>query len=208
MAIVNGYVDRTEMKRWLEIDAPSEPHKLDELIDAAVNGVSRWLDTKCKRHFFQVEEARDFWASDYYNLDLGHFNDLVSVDALSTDDDGDGVFEGAWSENVDFELRPRNVMAGAEENPYRSVRAIGRRFPINLAAGGRIERIRILGVWGWPAVPDGIVQTTKLQVARIVKRREAPEGIAGLGQFGVVRMTRVDPDVQAGYQPYRLRSVG
>lgn len=211
MAIVNGYITLPELKRWLRFDAEDvdEVHVDDELFEAAISGTSRWIDQKCKRHFFQVDEARDFWASDLYNLDLGHFNDLVSIDTLTTDDDGDGVFETSWTEGVDFELRPRNVFAGAEERPYRSVRALGRRFPVNAVAGGRIERIRMNGTWGWPAFPAGVATATKIQVARIVKRKEAPEGILGLNQFGVLRVSgRPDPDVMDAIKPYRLRSLG
>lgn len=212
MVIVNGYTTRPEIKAWLNYDAEdlNTVHHDDDLIDAAINGTSRWVDGKCKRTFYQVEESRDFAASDAYNLDLGHYNDLVSVGALSTDDDGDGVFETTWTEGVDFELRPKNVMAGPEEKPYRSIRAIGRKFPINLTPGGRVERIRILGEpWGWPEVPAGIVTGVKIQVVRIVKRREAPEGIIGLGQFGITYVrTKGDPDVMGAIKPYRLRSLG
>jgi hypothetical protein len=209
--IVNGYIALPEFKRWLRFDPEdlNGTHPDDDLFETAINGTCRWIDQKCKRHFYQVDEPRDFEASDYYNLDLGHWNDLVSADALTVDQDGDGVFEEAWTLGTDFELRPRNVMAGAEEKPYRSVRAIGRRLPINATAGGRLERIRITGTWGWPAVPEAIVTATKLQAARIVKRKEAPEGVMGLGQFGItVRMSRFDPDVMAAIRPYRLRSLG
>lgn len=211
MAIVNGYITLPELKVWLRFD-PDEvnaPHPDDDLFEAAITGVSRWIDTKCKRHFYQVDEPRDFAASDLYNLNLGHFNDLVSIDTLTTDEDGDGVFETTWIEGTDFELRPKNVMAGAEEKPYRLVRALGRRFPVNITAGGRIERIRMSGTWGWPAFPAGVVTGTKIQVARVVKRKEAPEGIVGLNQFGVVRVSgKPDPDVMDAIKPYRLRSLG
>jgi hypothetical protein len=211
VAIVNGYITLPELKRWLRFD-PDElntPHPDDDLFEAAINGTCRWIDQKCKRHFYQLVEVRDFEATDLYNLALGQFNDLVSVTALTTDDDGDGVYETAWTVGTDFELRPRNVMASSEKKPYRSVRALGRQFPVNVLAGGRLERIRISGTWGWPEFPDGIVSASKLQAARIVKRKEAPEGVLGLGAFGVtVRMGRNDPDVMAAIAPYRLRSLG
>lgn len=211
MAIVNGYVTLPELKRWLRFDPEdlNVSHPDDDLFESAVNGTCRWIDQRCKRHFFQIVESRDFAADDPYNLALGHFNDLVSVSALTVDQDGDGIFEETWTVGTDFELRPVNVMAGAEQKPYRAVRAIGRQFPLNALAGGRVERIRITGTWGWPAIPDGVITATKLQAARIVKRKEAPEGVLGLGQFGItVRMGRWDPDVLAAIRPYRLRSLG
>lgn len=212
MALVNAYITLPELKTWLRFDPEdiTDAHPDDGLFEAAINGTCRWIDTKCKRHFYQVDEPRDFQASDLYNLDLGHWNDLVDVDALTVDEDGDGIYETAWMLGTDFELRPRNIMAaGPEDKPYRAVRAIGKRFPVNAVAGGRLERIRILGTWGWPAIPSGVITATKIQSARIVKRKEAPEGILGLNQFGVLRVSgRPDPDVMDAIKPYRLRSLG
>lgn len=209
MAIVNGYVTLPELKRWLRFDPEdlNASHPDDDLFETAINGTSRWIDQKCKRHFYQVVEPRVFHADDAYTLSLGHFNDLVSVDSLTVDRDGDGVYEETWTAGTDFELGPQNVGAGAEEKPYRVVRALDRTFPVSTS--GRTERVRIDGTWGWPAVPDGIVTAAKMQAARIVKRKEAPEGVLGLGQFGItVRMSRHDPDVLAAIRPYRLRSLG
>lgn len=211
MAIVHGYVTLPEVKAWMSADPEdwTGANPKDDLYEAAINAVSRYIDKKCKRHFFQVTEARDLQADDLYNLALPHFHDLVDVTTFTTDEDGDGVFETTWIENTDFELRPKAIKAAPEEKPYRSVRAIGRTFPINVVAGGRLERIRINGVWGWPDIPDAITQATKIQVARVIKRKEAPEGILGLNQFGVLRVSgKPDPDVMDLIGPYRLRSVG
>lgn len=36
-----------------------------------------------------------------------------------------------------------------------------------------------------------------MQAARLAKRSTSPEGVAGFGDFGVVRVTDLDPDVEA-----------
>jgi hypothetical protein len=36
----------------------------------------------------------------------------------------------------------------------------------------------------------------KLQGARLVKRRASPEGVAGMGDFGPVRVSVLDPDIE------------
>lgn len=210
IATQDDYTSLAEMKLWMggHAEDAEQPSALDGLIQAAITGTSRWLERKCKRHFYQRVETRYFAADDAYNLALGHWNDLVDLQSLTTDEDGDGVYEGVWATS-EFELRPRNAPTMPEERPYRSVRAIGRRFPINATQGGRIERLALLGTWGWPSYPSGIVTGTKIQVARIVKRKEAPEGIMGLNQFGVLRVAnKPDPDVMQAIGPYRLRSLG
>jgi hypothetical protein len=207
VAVVNGYVTRDEVKTWLSLD-PDDLDELDELIEAAINATSRYFDKRCRRHFYQRTEARRFEATDAYTLDLGHYNDLVSVTTLKTDEDGDGTFEVTW-DPTERELKPTRVNAAPEAKPYRSVHAIGRRFPYAMAVGERTERIEISGTWGWPEVPVDIHQAAKIQVARIVKRREAPEGIVGLNQFGVMYVSgKADPDVRGLIGPYRLRAVG
>lgn len=54
-----------------------------------------------------------------------------------------------------------------------------------------------LGSWvpdPWPAdVDEAIV----MQSARIYKRRNSPEGVAGFGDLGVVRVVALDPDVES-----------
>jgi hypothetical protein len=209
VAIVNGYIGLPELKSWLRLPGdPNDPHDDDPLFEAAVNGVSRYFDHYCRRHFYQVEGARDFEADDYYTVMLGTFSDLSELTTLTTDDDGDGVFETTWAAE-NFELGPSSVLSAPEERPWREVKAIGQRFPMAVTADSRMRRIRIQGTWGWPAIPDSITQATKIQCSRIIKRREAPEGILGLNQFGVLRVSnRMDPDVRDLVKPYRLRQVG
>ena len=42
-----------------------------------------------------------------------------------------------------------------------------------------------------------------LQTARQFRRRLSPEGVAGFGDFGAVRISRVDPDIEAMITPNR-----
>jgi hypothetical protein len=45
----------------------------------------------------------------------------------------------------------------------------------------------------WPATAE---YAAKLQGARLVKRRASPEGVAGFGDFGPVRVGAIDPDIE------------
>jgi hypothetical protein len=71
----------------------------------------------------------------------------------------------------------------------------------------RLGLIRVTGTWGWPAVPDAVVQSTLLVAHRLVKRKDSPEGVTGFDQFGTVRIsTRDDPDAVRYLTPYRTKS--
>ncbi|MBL7492517.1 hypothetical protein, partial [Frankia sp. AgW1.1] len=65
-------------------------------------------------------------------------------------------------------------------------------------------RIRVTARWGWPAVPDDIVQAAQIQATRLFKRKDSPEGVAGSADWGVIRIGRTDPDVAALTGPYAL----
>ena len=55
----------------------------------------------------------------------------------------------------------------------------------------------------WPEVPATVHQAALIQAHRIFKRKDAPEGMMGFADFGVVRMQgKLDPDVAANLDSY------
>lgn len=64
------------------------------------------------------------------------------------------------------------------------------------------SRVRVTARWGWPSIPDQIAEATLLQAGRIFRRRLSPDGIAGHGDFGVVRIGHTDPDVPRLIAPF------
>lgn len=56
--------------------------------------------------------------------------------------------------------------------------------------------------WGWPAVPNPVIQAQLLWLARLFRRKDSQDGIAGQGGYGPIRVGKMDPDVEemlAGY---------
>lgn len=52
--------------------------------------------------------------------------------------------------------------------------------------------------------PAHIDLALKMQAGRLWKRRQTPEGVQGVADFGVIRVTRFDPDIDdllADYMP-------
>ncbi len=125
--------------------------------------------------------------------------DLLFVDAIGSLDGlvveyGSGAI---WSLVADdlYELAPANAIAMG-----RAVEMIEHqsgRWP----TCGR-QRVRVTARWGWPTVPAAIKQATLLDAARLFRRKDSPEGLAGGGEFGPVRVPASDPDVRSLIAPY------
>lgn len=195
------YVSTPEFKEWVVLNDTVD----DATITEVVTAVTRWIDLYTQRHFWRdgttgSEVARQFASNCGYDLAI---DDLVpgTITALKTDATGDGTFETTWTA-ADYQLLPVNRPAG---EPYTSVEAVGgQMFPSRTTRMSRANRVEITGIWGWTAVPDPVQQACLIQASRILKRRHSPEGVAGFGDFGAIRITsRLDPDVQQLLDPYR-----
>lgn len=169
-------------------------------LTAACGAASRMIEQFCGRVFWDSDAAtaRTFSTHDWCTLvtpDFGTVDGLV----VQTDEDDDGTFETTWAAG-DYQLEPADgVFNGAPGWPYWRLRAIeSRTFPT-----GQRRQIQVTAQWGWAAVPDTITQATLIQAHRLYKRAESPEGVAGFGEFGAVRLQRLDHDVQALLAGYR-----
>lgn len=80
--------------------------------------------------------------------------------------------------------------------------------PIQGLIGTFPDRIALTAQFGWPEVPDDIIQAHLLQAMRYYRRKDSPEGIAGSAEWGLVRVPRVDPDVEEMIQDYCYPAVG
>lgn len=199
MPIVNGYATLPELKAWIG----EELTDLDPVLEQQINAASRWIDGKCRRRFYQETGPRVFDATNCYELVI---DDARTVTSVATDDDGDGDYETAWAAG-DFQAVP--PAPGPEARPIRCIRAVaGRTFPRSYP-GGRSHLVEVTANWGWETLPDAIHEACLIQAARLLKRRNSPEGITGFGnEFGHIRVTnRDDPDALSQLAPYILQLV-
>ncbi|WP_199548939.1 hypothetical protein [Streptomyces sp. N35] len=74
--------------------------------------------------------------------------------------------------------------------------------------GGGTTRVRVTARWGWPTVPDEVVRATLIQAARLSRRKDFPEGVTGSAEWGVVRLSRIDPNVYALVKHFVLPASG
>jgi hypothetical protein len=113
--------------------------------------------------------------------DIGSTTDLV-IETGSTAAGWDAVT------STRYEVEPTN--AAAEGEPYTAILLMSGTWPTSVGT-----RVRVTARWGWPAVPDVVEQANLLLAARLWKRKDSPEGIIGSAEWGVLRLSRTDPDV-------------
>lgn len=209
MPIVNGYVTLAQLKAY--VSPAISDSSSDTQLEDAVNAASRLIDNYCQRRFWLDGSvvARTFAPRDRYCLDLREisFADIGASAGVivETDSSGDGTFETVWGSS-DFQLLPTNAAyEGSEARPWTGLRAVGAQvFPVPTTWLQRHETVRVTAKWGWPAVPEPVRQACLIQAQRIFGRPGAPLGVAGFSEMGaVVRLQRLDPDVEAMLNDYR-----
>lgn len=198
MAITNGYATLAQVKASLRITDNVD----DDLLELAVESASREIDQACERVFYQVDaETRVFAARDSFVCEI---DDLRSLTTLKTAQDGDRVFDTTWAEK-DYQLEPLNGITGGIPHPATLIRATDDYlFPMD---GGE-ALVQVTGNWGWDSVPTAITQATVILASRIYKRNDSPLGVAGFGDLGAIRVSRIDPDVQMLIQPFMKVRMG
>ena len=203
MAITNGYATLAEFLSRYVPAAPTNTAR-DATIEATIQAVSRAIDNLGPRRFWlnaaDALETRYYTAEDAEKLWLP--DDLVSLTSLATDEDLDGTYEVVWTAS-DYRLGPPN--AALDGWPYNQIkrRPLGLYyFPVGVEDG-----VKLVGRFGFPAVPDPIKEACYLQSYRLYLRKTAPFGVAGSAEMGqVLVIPKLDPDIELMVQPY-LRHV-
>lgn len=207
MTISNGYATLAELRAKLAFGSTNTASdtQLEQIIEAS----SRWVDKYTGRRFYGVPETRYYTAEDGHEIQI---DDLTSVAALKTDDNGDGTFETTWASTAYILKYGDNLNAALDGKPYTQIEiseSATNEFPVAIRKG-----VLVQGVFGYVAstnaatgCPDPIHDAALLVAERIYKRKDAPLGVAGsfaLGQQPVrVASLTVDPDIKALLDPYR-----
>jgi len=193
MAIENGYCSLAQVKASARITDNVD----DDLLELAVEAASREIDQACERNFYNAGTAtRIFAARDSFVCEI---DDLVSLTSLKTDPEGDGNYTVTWTA-TDYNLEPLNGISGGIPQPFNQIRARDTYlFPLENGE----PLVQVTGTWGWSSVPKAIEQATVILASRIYKRNDSPLGVAGFGDIGVIRVGKLDPDVEALIHPFR-----
>ena len=206
MAITNGLTTLAEVKSILRITDSVD----DSLLETCIESASRQIESHCERVFTSGTATRVYAPSDSFIVET---DDIISIDSLKTSSAANGTFDVTWSAS-DYQLEPLNGLAGGLQSPYTRIRAVGTQLFV-VAYGSSAARyafpaaaneatVQITGTFGYATpVPTDVKQACNLMAIRQFKRYDSPLGVAGFGDIGIVRVSRVDPDIDALLSPYR-----
>jgi hypothetical protein len=182
------YIGLEEFKDRLGITDTAD----DFQAQIAIGSASQAINEHCGRHFNRITETRTYQPHNIWLLDI---DDAVPGSAITVNLDlqGNGVYSTPLVQNVDYILRygnnlfNQNVLGIAR--PYRQLQIIqtGNWLPFTWPFA-RLDRVQINTTWGWSQVPSPVVQGTFLLAADLFKLKDAPWGVAGMTDFGVVRI--------------------
>lgn len=199
-----AYIDLQTLKLELGITDSDRDDLLNQAIDAAQGGIDRKTGRRGSSGLVFEQDASAA-AREYRTR--GRVNIAGDGEALIVDDIGDDadlVVEGGdgttWTQldASEYELEPDN--AHTLGYPVTRIRRVDRLWR-------SYRRARVTAIWGWPVVPEDIKQATLLQAARLYRRKDSPEGVAGSAEWGLIRLPHLDPDVRALIAPYVLHGV-
>lgn len=192
------YIDRATVKLALGITDTAR----DTLVDTAIAGACAGIEDQTGRVFDLAPVASARTYTPWGRTVCDERGEVLLVDDIGAADLVVEVGYGAvWTEVTDYETWPDNAL-----DKGQAITALVQ--PIGTWRSTVRTRVRVTARWGWPAVPDPIVQAAQLQACRLYRRKDSPEGVAGSAEWGVTRVPRLDPDVAALVGPYELPGIG
>ena len=191
-----AYTDLTTVKSMLGKVTSDDR---DDLIMQAIVAAARMIDRRCGRQFYaeRTTSTRVFRPLGRVSWDNG--NEVLRVDDFATTtglvvETSSGI-GGTWTTltSSSYEAGPDN--AAAYGRPYSQIRG-------PLCWITYCDKARLTARWGPPTAPEEISQANALQATRLYRRKDSPQGVLGSPEWGAVRVSRVDPDVEALIAPF------
>lgn len=197
MTITNGYVTLAGLKEYLGISDTVEDGLLEQIAEAA----SRSIDRIANRRFYldAVATARTYRPADILRVIV---DDIGTTDGLTlkTEPDSAGNYQKTLVLGVDFIAEPTNSLAQGKPATFLTVVNNSAAFslPVNYW-----PQVQATARWGWPTVPDDIVQACLILSADLYKRKDSIGGVLGLSELGAIRMSPLGRDIAAMVRAYR-----
>lgn len=182
------YCSLPQVKAQLGKDTDDER---DDLIELAIRTASRKIDQFTGRRFYAdlVESTRTFPLSS--RLFTSPYGQAVRVDDIASLTDltvAGGMAGGSYASLTSYFTGPDNALVLG--HPITYIQA-----DTSFYAG--INSVQITARWGWPSVPDEVESACILLAARLYRRKDSPQGVISSADWGSIRVSRVDPDVEA-----------
>ena len=202
MAITNGYATLTGIKAYLSISDNTDNDLLETLVESA----SRSIDKIANRRFYADATATTRLYRAYSDIFV-YTDDISSTTGLivKVDEDGNGTYSKTLTLNTDFIMDP--LTAAALGRPFTQLTMVSNTetWPIfpGLTQNGLRPGVQVTAKFGWPSVPSDVNVACLILTADLYKRKDAPGGVLGLGDLGVIRMSPVGRDVSQMVRAYQ-----
>jgi hypothetical protein len=154
-------------------------------LEASLNAAELAVQYHCHRAFAAPATsatARVFTIRSGAVLEVDEFTDITGLIV-----DNDGTIIAA----IDYQLEPSDGLVYGFAAPYRQIRLLN--------STSWADEVTVTAKWGW--VPAGVYEATRVLGKDLAGLRDTRFGVAGWGDFGVVRM-RENPQVIALLAPY------
>jgi hypothetical protein len=200
--VANEYGELPALRRRAGLEASDDSQ--DDDLESALAAASGSINLTCGRRFWldPAPVARTYRPRGRVVCDDD--GETLLVDDIGDVDDlvvETGPAGGPWTAVTGYETVPDNALADGKP-------VTGLLLPDSSWSRGSTTRVRVFTRFGWPAVPPDITEAAYLQATRLHKRKNSPEGVLGSAEWGVVRLSRRDPDVWNLIEPYILPGFG
>jgi hypothetical protein len=191
MALTDGrYVTGAQLLAHVGITTATAAEELR--LQIALDSAEDMIDDWCQRTFSVATQAtsRTYATIDPFVLqvdDIGSTTSLVIVDGSDTLASGD------------YQLEPLN--ADKRGRPWTQIRRLGTTWDIPANAGQ--GTITVTARHGWPAIPDQIKRAALAAAGWLFTGATAPLGVAGVNEFGPMRLSAMAPLVVPLLSDYR-----
>ena len=202
MAITNGYATLVGIKAYLSISDTTDDTLLEKLVESS----SRSIDKIANRRFYADTSATTRLYRAYSDIFV-YTDDISGTSGLvvKVDEDGNGTYSKTVTLNTDFILDP--LTASALGRPFTQLTMVSNTetWPIfpGLTQNGLRPGVQVTAKFGWPSVPSDVNVACLILTADLYKRKDAPGGVLGLGDLGVIRMSPVGRDVSQMIRAYQ-----
>jgi hypothetical protein len=195
--VTHEYGSLAELKRARKI--PPADTTDDAALMRALERASRAIDDRCG------VAGTGFWLEGSPSVRLFRTRgrvvpgdgdgEILLADAIGSTSGltvSEGDYQDALTPLTDFTYEPLNAIAtGSPVTGLLRTRSVWSKAYVAVTAA-----------WGWPVIPPPIAEACVLLANRRFVRLSSPEGVAGWGGEGVIRVSRFDPDIEDLVSPY------
>lgn len=176
-----SYADLADLKTRLRLTTTADDAELTQKLVVA----SARIDKDCHRSFGldYTTSARVFSITSAKTLVVDDFATTTGL-VVAT-----GVTTFSTVDSGAYRVKPDNSIAKGRAAWVLEAREGRYYWPVGCGVD-----VQVTAQWGWPAIPDEITEACLFMAQRLFKRKDSPEGVAGLSEIGLVRVIARDPD--------------